>query len=77
MRHVDVDSACLPVKVETPGFLQDLLTREHESAMAGKSQEQVKFLSPQVEAERSEADFPSGWVDCDITDMNWRCAIIF
>src|SRR5262245_18756860 len=76
MRHMNVYRAGLTIEVEAPGFLQDLLARENKSTVPSEGEEQVKFLSPEVEVERAEADFPSGRINRDVTDMNRRCAII-
>ena len=46
---MDVDGACLAVKVEAPGFLQNLLAAEDESAVFGECEQQVEFLGAQIE----------------------------
>src|SRR6185503_1340896 len=75
MRHMDIHGTGLTVKVEAPGFLQDLLTAEDESAMFGEGQEKVKFLGAQVKALRREMDFTSRRVNCQIAEMNRSRAI--
>ena len=62
MRHMDIHCARLTVKVEAPGFLQDLLAAEDPSAVFGKGEEQVKFLGAQVEEFGKQAG-PRGWRD--------------
>src|SRR5690349_19982045 len=67
MRYVDIHRAGLTIEIETPGFLQNLLAAEDESAVLGAVEEQVKFLATQVQCPRSEADFPSGRVDGQVS----------
>ena len=75
MRHVDIHGARLAVKVEAPGFLQDLLAAEDESAVFGQGEEQIKFLGAQVEGPGGEADFPPGRVNRQITEMDGSSVI--
>lgn len=77
MRHVDIDGAGLAVEVESPGFLQDLLAAEDESAVFSQGEEKVKFLGAQVEAAGVDAHFPSRGIDRQVTEMDRRSAIRF
>ena len=48
VRDMHIDRTRLTVEVEAPGFLQDLLAAEDESAVFSEGEEQVKFLRAQV-----------------------------
>ena len=68
---MDIYSAGLPVEVEPPGFLQDLLTTKNPSAVFGKSEEQVKFLRTQVKGLKIEAHFTPRRINGQVTEMDW------
>jgi len=60
----------LTVEIEAPGFLEDLLAAEDESAVGCKSEEQVEFLRAQVEGPGIDADFASRGIDGQVADMD-------
>jgi hypothetical protein len=70
MRHMNIHGARLAVKVEAPGFLQELLATENESAVLGQGEEQIKFLGAQVDRPRGEAHFPPGRIHRQVTELD-------
>src|SRR5215207_10718885 len=75
MRHMDIYGPRLPIKIEAPGFLQDLFPAEDKAAVLCKGQEKVKFLGTQAERLGGEPDFISGRVDRQIAEMDGCRAI--
>ena len=74
---MDVDRACLTVKVEAPGLLQNLLAAEDESAVFGEREEQVEFLGAEVEDPRRDSDLPARRVYGYVTEMDRSRVICF
>lgn len=66
---MDIHRAGLTVEVETPGFLQDLLAAEHQSAVLDECEQKVELLGAQVEALRGETDLTPGRVDGQIAEV--------
>lgn len=67
---MNIHRSGLAVEVKAPGFLEDLLAAEDQSAVGGQGEQQVKFLGPQVDALGFEPDFASGGIDEQVADMN-------
>ncbi len=74
---MDIHRAGLAVKVEAPGFLQDLLTAENQSAVFSQGKEQVKFLGTQIEGPGRDTDFPSRLINSQIAKLDGRSAVCF
>ena len=79
MRHMHIHRAGLAVKIEAPGFLQNLFAAEDKSAVFGQGQEQVKFLRAQVEALQKGGGLPverDQWSDRQHERIWLQCQIL-
>ena len=69
---MDVDGAGLTIEIESPGFLQKLLTAEDKSAVFSQGEEKVKFLRTQVEAARVDPYLSSGGINGQVAKVDRR-----
>src|SRR5512138_2653841 len=70
MCHMHIHGAGLAVKVEAPGFLQELFAAEDESAVFGEGEEQIEFLGAQIEGPGGQVNLAPGRIDRQVAELD-------
>src|SRR5512144_1937195 len=70
MGHMHIHGTGLTVKVEAPGFLQELFAAEDESAVFGESEEQIEFLGAQIEGLGGQVNRAPGRIDRQVAKLD-------